>query len=478
MEPGKHFNHGETQSVDDASKGLAEYGEFPADTIILGFTGFLGSGCTFISKELAAIAHYMHCELSDEIRAQAPEGASLVDLQELGDAIRAEYRDAGILAKLALKKWNGPRSGFKGLILSGIRNVGEVQCLRQFPNFFVFSIHAERETRYKRLRYDKKVTSREEFDAIDERDSDEKLSYGQQVKKCNYEADIIFNNMKNIVATEPTTKNNYVREGLYDRYVRLIEALRDNRQSYENKPSINEAFMTMAYCESARSRCLKRKVGAVIADIYEGTEPEARGFVISCGHNDVPVGQKACVFESTLLCCARDKIKEDVTNSIKHCPYCGTALPAKMKCSNCGAELDTFKTVCPECSQDTDIKCICPNPSCLSNTGRIDVYERFVPGRALSGGKLLDICRSLHAEESAILNLVRSGGRVTGDTVLFTTTFPCKLCANKIAEVGIRKVVYAEPYRMKEATEVLKDSNVTLETFEGVKSSAFFRLYR
>ena len=51
------------------------------------------------------------------------------------------------------------------------------------------------------------------------------------------------------------------------------------------------------------------------------------------------------------------------------------------------------------------------------------------------------------------------------------------LCANKIVEVGIEKVVYAEPYTMEEAGELFKAKGVEVKRFEGVKSAAYFRLY-
>jgi deoxycytidylate deaminase len=61
--------------------------------------------------------------------------------------------------------------------------------------------------------------------------------------------------------------------------------------------------------------------------------------------------------------------------------------------------------------------------------------------------------------------------------VLYSTTFPCNLCANKIASIGIRKVVYAEPYPMEEARKVFAERKIAMERFQGVKSRAFFRLY-
>ena len=50
-------------------------------------------------------------------------------------------------------------------------------------------------------------------------------------------------------------------------------------------------------------------------------------------------------------------------------------------------------------------------------------------------------------EENAIVNLARNGRSVPlEECVLYTTTYPCRMCANKIANVGIKQVVYLEPY--------------------------------
>jgi len=62
--------------------------------------------------------------------------------------------------------------------------------------------------------------------------------------------------------------------------------------------------------------------------------------------------------------------------------------------------------------------------------------------------------------------------------ILYVTTQPCNLCSNKIVSAGIKKVIYAEPYSMKESAEILENGGVQTERFEGVKSSAYFKLYR
>ncbi len=89
----------------------------------------------------------------------------------------------------------------------------------------------------------------------------------------------------------------------------------------------------------------------------------------------------------------------------------------------------------------------------------------------------MDVCRALHAEENAILGLAGVAKTGKGELVLYTTTFPCNLCANKIIAAGIKTVYYAEPYTMRESKELLEKCGVEVKKFEGIKSSAYFRLY-
>ena len=231
--------------------------------------------------------------------------------------------------------------------------------------------------------------------------------------------------------------------------------------------------MTMAYCESRRSACLKRKVGAVIVNIldYENTTSQC-GVVISSGHNDVPKGQKPCILKLGLERCGRDRYQEEIATSIKFCPKCGTEIILKTSCAHCSEPITLFTKACPKCGQDPEVSYVCSNKKC-----KAEIYKQFIPGASPDSGKLLGICRSLHAEENAIINLAKVTTAVTDKTVLYTTTFPCNLCANKIAEVGIKRVVYAEPYPMEDAKKTLEARDVDTNKFEGVKSSAFFRLY-
>ena len=64
---------------------------------------------------------------------------------------------------------------------------------------------------------------------------------------------------------------------------------------------------------------------------------------------------------------------------------------------------------------------------------------------------------------------------------IYTTTFPCELCAKKIYQARIKKVVYTEPYPESISEDVFfKDGShfIELFQFEGVKSHSYYRLYK
>jgi len=65
----------------------------------------------------------------------------------------------------------------------------------------------------------------------------------------------------------------------------------------------------------------------------------------------------------------------------------------------------------------------------------------------------------LHAEANAITKLARSGNNSDGAT-LYVTASPCIECAKLIIQCGIRRVVYAEQYRLDDGINLLKRANI------------------
>lgn len=433
---------------------------------ILGFTGAIGSGCSFLSKRFSGIHDYIYVSLSkpikDEIlRLKLTETAKLK--QEIGNNLRKLNGD-DYLIKMALNHVNEemPKAKYKGVVVDGIRNSGEIDALRHWPHFYLFSVHAETSMRKKRLVRSHVCADDQEFNELDARDQQENVPYGQQVKKCNYLSDIVLLNDEQFSPDEPIKIKSFINSNIFSKYVVYIESISKNEKQLEHSPSIEESLMTIAYVSSKQSHCLKRKVGAVIAT--------KNGEVITTGYNDVPTGLTPCLQDSELQWCARDIAQQDIGQQFKNCPSCGSEIKIDTTCASCSQRITSFLKKCPNCSDDPCIKVICPKCN-------IDIFNQFLSGRSPRTGRLLDICRSLHAEENAILNLCRNGNSAGKDSVLYTTTFPCNLCANKIIAAGVKKIVYAEPYITLEAKKALETNGVKLHRFEGVKSSAYFRFY-
>lgn len=469
--------------------------QFDAYCLILGFTGALGSGCTFLATgvkdKLGSHGHYYRLsQFLEEEADKARIEKTVENLQTLGDTLRGKHRNS-ILVEMCLSRIReedreGQLSGDDEtvLLIDGIKNGGEVKYLRQFPNFYLISVHADRQIRQERLvgknaPY-RRFGTEQEFVLADKRDEQEDFPNGQQIKRCNYLSDIIVDNSTPLPEVKVIDRDKLFN-AFINEYIHPMRKVRKGETAYDRPPKIEETLMTMAYCASKRSSCLKRQVGAVIAcirkikDEYPNAdcdrdERDPPFQIVSSGYNDIPAGTP-CVF-AEWGGCYRDSLLQKHAKVVKCCPNCGQALPEKLVCPHCETPNADRTLECPECGGDLLADYRCQNPAC-----GYKVFSVCLPGEDAAPGKLLDMCRALHAEENAILGLssvARPGG---GELVLYTTTYPCNLCANKIIAAGIKTVYYAEAYTMKEAKELFDKIGVDIRKFQGIKSSAYFRLY-
>ncbi len=450
-----------------------------ADTIILGFTGSIGSGCTYIAESIAAQYGFKYYSLSDVLRSIAKEKGltkpSIEELQDLGNELR--YKEGkSCLVKRLIDSISEDQSS-KGIIIDSIKNDEECKTLKQFPYFYLFSVHADENIRAERTIKAKRFKEKKEFIKVDSRDKAEEIHYGQQVKKCNYLSDIIINNNKNIPQHSTKVKKQLI-DTIYNKYISFIVYKKKGLLTPDSLPSNDETLMTMAYAESKRSSCLKRKVGSLIVSIDKGQGNNGYDHsineavhLLSSGYNEVPFGSVPCIFNKDFEKCYRDFLQEEQAKNIKHCPSCGRRVKlskTQCKAKDCNFQSTEYIKVCPQCKNELEVKYHCPK----CNT---EVFKKFLT--SVSDGKLLDMCRALHAEEYALLHLTKISGQNSDNLVLYTTTYPCNLCANKIVAAGIKKVIYADPYPMKEAKLILESGGVVTEKFQGIKSSAYFRLY-
>lgn len=391
---------------------------------VLGLTGSFGSGCSYIAREiLQKTMGFEVFSLSEELKLlykaetqENPETAPRKALQDFGDRIRQE-RGPDYLASQVIGKINTRiEAGAKpdGWAVDSIRNPAEIRAFRDYSrNFFLLGVYADEEERWVRVGRIKYDDNHKQFKYDDNRDKGEySEEWGQRVGDCFCEADIVIKNSDKII-----TPGN---EGFQKLQNRVRHYVQHAMQPLSKKSPMREeeSLMTMAYAASQRSSCRKRKVGAVIVD--------SKGNVISSGFNEVPESERPCT--EIYNGCYRSHCRDELVKSLE--------------------------------SQG------------LVAAGKGDALKEELRRRF----KMLDVCRALHAEENAIVNLARNGRSVPlGECTLYTTTYPCRLCANKIVNLGIRRVVYLEPYPDEEAKAIL--GSINAEFFEGVTFKAYFKIY-
>ncbi len=379
---------------------------------VVGFTGSFGSGCTKLVKDFVTKRGYQYLSLSAILKDlySSEKGGPFCreDLQNFGDELR-EKNGSDFLAKEAFKIIE--QNGWNEVVIDSIRNPGEINYFSSsVTDFFLFGIYADQQIRWERVR-EKYRGNMKDFERDDERDKNEKIDYGQRITDCFIMADFIILNNEPIIDENEAFR---FAEAKFNKYFELI----DKKSKFE--PEEHEALMAMAYANSLRSNCLKRKVGALVVDTY--------GNIFSSGYNEVPWFSQPC--KKSVGGCYRDHLKNKFATQL----------------------------------QDK-----------LNDPGKIEIVKNLVH----ENFKGLDYCRSLHAEENALVNISRFGSSsAIENSTIYTTTYPCNLCANKIVQTGIKKVVYLEPYPMKEAKEVFKEHKIVTEAFEGVLFNGYFRFLK
>jgi deoxycytidylate deaminase len=430
------------------------------DRLIIALTGSVGSGSSWLAGFLREEGYRVFSVKKEILESEAPkmkidltkgrQKSIRKKLQDVGNKLRKKDIEQGNSGGIIIRKAIGlleKERCKKNIVISSIKNPLEVEELKKYSNSYLIAMDTSHSIRWNRIQDDPYKNDYAQFLKDNDRDKDEGLTiknkgeiicyYGQQVQKCVDLADIVIDNNMDFNDSE-------------DKKDKLKSKIRQHLQviykpGYRN-PNNMELLMNNAYCTSLQSRCLKRQVGAIIIK-EEVEEKDSKGqvggcYLISAGCNNVPRGQPDCSTEYKK--CYRDKERTKVFKRIKYC-------------SNCGQLIRNGK---------------CSNKNCEYSKKKSDVRENFILSKAL------DLCRALHAEENAILQISYLGGFPLKDAIIYTTTFPCLLCAKKILAVGIKEVVYVEPYPVEEAKQMLELANVTLTKFEGVKAQAFYKLFK
>lgn len=76
-----------------------------------------------------------------------------------------------------------------------------------------------------------------------------------------------------------------------------------------------------------------------------------------------------------------------------------------------------------------------------------------------------ELCRGVHAEQNAIIQAAYFGVSVDGSTI-YTTTYPCSMCAKILINAGIKEVVYSEGYVDDLSKNLFAETNILIREYK------------
>lgn len=144
--------------------------------MIIGLSGTFASGKDTLARYLVQTYNFMHISTGDMVRAVAEAEYGNTErptLRKTANELRSK-RGPGVFAELALERYEEEKNDYTGLIISGVRSLGEVNMIQRKGGIIVF-VDAPVELRYGRIkdrhRANEELLSFEEFKASEEAES-------------------------------------------------------------------------------------------------------------------------------------------------------------------------------------------------------------------------------------------------------------------------------------------------------------------
>lgn len=231
-------------------------------------------------------------------------------------------------------------------------------------------------------------------------------------------------------------------------------------------PSKDERSMSIALVAKYNSGCISRQVGCVIVD--------KENAVLSIGWNDPPSSQIPCNLRYV-----DELLKKSDEPQDDYCEYSQFELRDRRLYEikdEQGVTLWSEHGFCGcikhEVSSDSIEK--------IENAGLKYPYCFRTRYNRYRGEKDNVNTRSLHAEENTMLRISKRGGVGLDGGTMYVTASPCVLCSKKAYQIGIKDIVYLDPY-----TDIAPDlilrcgfDQPRLRPFSGAIGNTFNKLYR
>ena len=121
--------------------------------MIIGLSGTFASGKDTLAHHLLQKHNFMHVSTGDMVRAVAEAEYGNTErptLVKTANELR-DKRGPGVLAELALERYELYRGGYTGIVISGVRSLGEANAVQAKGGIILFT-DAPIETRYERIK--------------------------------------------------------------------------------------------------------------------------------------------------------------------------------------------------------------------------------------------------------------------------------------------------------------------------------------
>jgi len=79
-----------------------------------------------------------------------------------------------------------------------------------------------------------------------------------------------------------------------------------------------------------------------------------------------------------------------------------------------------------------------------------------------------ELCRGVHAEQNAVTQAAYFGVSVDGATI-YTTTYPCSMCAKILINAGIKEIIYSEGYADDLSKDLLEEAGIEIREYMPIK---------
>lgn len=154
--------------------------------IIIGLTGTLGAGKGTVVEYLVQNLGYKHYSvrefLTEEIKLRGLE-VNRNSMVLVANELRARFSPSYIVEQLYLKA----KESVQNCVIESIRTPGEVDMLAKQPNFHLFAVDADPQTRYSRISIRNSETDRISYPEFIENEQREMTSTDpnkQNISKC------------------------------------------------------------------------------------------------------------------------------------------------------------------------------------------------------------------------------------------------------------------------------------------------------